>query len=131
MTLKFNELVVHLPNEEAQEKYRRKAETTLNLSQSSDPKDIAEYQWRITTPIGAVLLALIAVPLSRSAPRESRFRNVSIAVLAYILLFSVVSVLRTLIEQGKLGSIPGLWSAYVLQALVLLVLVTQPTLRRR
>ncbi len=131
MTLKFNELVVQLPNEEAQEKYRRKAETTLNLSQSSDPKDIAEYQWRITTPIGAVLLALIAVPLSRSAPRESRFRNVSIAVLAYILLFSVVSVLRTLIEQGKLGSIPGLWSAYVLQALVLLVLVTQPTLRRR
>ncbi|MDG1945500.1 MAG: LPS export ABC transporter permease LptF [Halioglobus sp.] len=131
MTLKFNELVVQLPNEEAQEKYRRKAETTLNLSQSSDPKDIAEYQWRITTPIGAVLLALIAVPLSRSAPRESRFRNVSIAVLAYILLFSMVSVLRTLIEQGKLGSIPGLWSAYALQALVLLVLVTQPRLRRR
>ncbi len=131
MTLKFNELVVQLPNEEAQEKYRRKAETTLNLSQSSDPKDIAEYQWRITTPIGAVLLALIAVPLSRSAPRESRFRNVSIAVLAYILLFSMVSVLRTLIEQGKLGSIPGLWSAYALQALVLLVLVTQPRLRRQ
>ena len=131
MTLQFNELVVHLPNEEAQEKYRRKAETTLNLSQSSEPKDIAEYQWRITTPLGTVLLALIAVPLARSAPRESRFRNVSIAVLAYVVLFSMVSVLRTFVEQGKLGAIPGLWSAYLVQALVLIVLVSQPKLRRR
>lgn len=131
MTLKFKELVVHLPNEEAEEKYRRKAETTLNLSQSLDPKDIAEYQWRITMPLGTVLLGLIAVPLARSAPRESRFRNVSIGILAYIVLFSTVSVLRTLIEQGKLGAIPGLWTAYVIQALVLVALVTPFRKRQR
>jgi lipopolysaccharide export system permease protein len=131
LTLKFKELVVQLPNEEAEEKYRRKAETTLNLSQSSDPKDVAEYQWRITTPLATILLALIAVPLARSAPRESRFRNFSIALLAYIALFAMVSVLRTFIEQGKLGAIPGLWTAYALQALLLVILVTQPRLKRR
>lgn len=131
MTLKFKELVVHLPNEEAEEKYRRKAETTLNLSKSSDPKDVAEYQWRITTPLATVLLALIAVPLARSAPRESRFRNFSIALLSYIALFAMVSVLRTFIEQDKLGAIPGLWTAYVLQAALLVILVTQPRLKRR
>ena len=38
LTLKFKELVVQLPNEEAQEKYRRKAETTLNLSQLLEPQ---------------------------------------------------------------------------------------------
>ena len=127
----FKELVVQLPNEEAQEKYRRKAETTLNLAQSDDPKDIAEYQWRITTPLATILLALIAVPLARSAPRESRFRNVSIALVAYIALFAMISVLRTFIEQGKLGAIPGLWTAYVLQAVLLVVLVTQPRMKRR
>jgi lipopolysaccharide export system permease protein len=131
MTLQFKELVVQLPNEAAQEKYRRKAETTLNLSQSSDPKDVAEYQWRITTPLATILLALIAVPLARSAPRESRFRNFAIALLAYITLFAMVSVLRTFIEQGKLGAIPGLWTAYALQALLLAVLVTQPRMKRR
>ena len=131
MTLKFKELVVHLPNEEAEEKYRRKAETTLNLSKSSDPKDVAEYQWRITTPLATILLALIAVPLARSAPRESRFRNFGIALLSYIALFAMVSVLRTFIEQGKLGAIPGLWTAYVLQAGLLVILVTQPRLKRR
>ena len=131
MSVKFKELVVHLPNEEAQEKYRRKAETTLNLAQSIEPKDIAEYQWRITTPLGTILLALIAVPLARSAPRESRFRNTAIALLSYIALFAMVSVLRTFIEQGKLGAIPGLWTAYVIQAILLVVLVTQPRMKRR
>jgi lipopolysaccharide export system permease protein len=131
LTLKFKELVVQLPNEEAQEKYRRKAETTLNLSQSSNPKDVAEYQWRITTPLATILLALIAVPLARSAPRESRFRNVSIALLAYITLFSMISVLRTLMEQGTLGAIPGLWTAYVLQVGLLALLLTFPRMKRR
>lgn len=131
MTVKFKELEVRLPNEEAQEKYRRKAETTVNLSNSTQPKDIAEYQWRISTPLGTILLALIAVPLARSAPRESRFRNVSIAIASYIVLFAMVSVLRTFIEQGRLGSIPGLWTAYAIQAAVLIFLVTRPRMRRR
>lgn len=131
MTLQFKELVVRLPNEEAQERYRRKAATTVNLAQSSEPKDIAEYQWRITTPLATILLALIAVPLARSAPRESRFRNFSIALLVYIALFAMVSVLRTFIEQEKLGAIPGLWTAYVLQAILLIVLVRQPRFKRQ
>ncbi len=131
VTVKFKEMVVQLPNEEAQEKYRRKAETTPNLARSSDPKDVAEYQWRITTPLATILLALIAVPLARSAPRESRFRNFSIALLAYISLFSMISVLRTFMEKGTLGAIPGLWTAYALQGVLLAVLVTQPRLKKR
>jgi lipopolysaccharide export system permease protein len=131
ITVKFKELIVRLSNEEAQEQYRRKAETTLTLSQSFEPKDIAEYQWRITTPLATVLLALIAVPLARSAPRESRFRNISIAVIAYIALFSFVSVLRTMIEQGKLGPMPGLWGAYFIQAIILILLVSRPRMKRR
>jgi lipopolysaccharide export system permease protein len=131
LTVKFDELVVRLPNQEAQQKYRRKAETTATLSRSEDLRDIAEYQWRITTPLATILLALIAVPLARSAPRESRFRNFTIALLSYIALFALVSVLRTFIEQGRLAPMPGLWIAYVLQLAFLIVLVTQPRLKRR
>ncbi|MCR9105675.1 MAG: LPS export ABC transporter permease LptF [Gammaproteobacteria bacterium] len=129
VTLEFKELVIRLANQEAQEKYRRKAETTFVLSDSDDPKDIAEYQWRISTPLATVLLALFAVPLARSAPRESRFRNFSIAIAAYIALFSMVSVLRSLLEQDRLGAFPGLWIAYAVQALLLLLLVSMPKLR--
>jgi hypothetical protein len=32
------------------------------LALSGDPKDTAEYQWRLTTPLATLLLALIAAP---------------------------------------------------------------------
>jgi lipopolysaccharide export system permease protein len=131
ITLKFEHMIVRLANAEAQERYRRKAETTLKLSQSDDPKDIAEFQWRVTTPIATLLLALIAVPLARSAPRESRFRNVVIAVGIYIALFSFTSVVRTAIEQERVGALPGLWGAYAVQAVLLVILVSQPWMKKR
>ena len=131
VTLQFKHMVVQLPNEEAQEQYRRKAARTETLAKSTQPKDIAEYQWRITTPFATVLLALIAVPLGRSAPRESRFRSFFIALGVYIALFSMTGVLRTWIEQEKLGAVPGMWAGYAVFALILLVLVRPPRLRRR
>jgi lipopolysaccharide export system permease protein len=132
LTLEFKELIVRLPMQEAQERYRARAETTLTLANSTNPKDIAEYQWRITTPLATVLLALIAVPLSRMSPRQSRSRNFFIALLVYIALFSVTSVMRTWVEQDKIGAIPGLWTAYVIEIALLIVLVTGlPRLKRR
>jgi lipopolysaccharide export system permease protein len=130
ITLKFKHMVLQLENEEAQESYRRKAETTLALGMSDDPKDVAEYQWRITTPIATLLLALIAVPLSRSAPRESRFRSFFLALAIYIGLLSLTAVLRTGIEQETVSRIPGMWSAHAATAILLLLLVNAPQLAR-
>ena len=131
ITVEFGQLTVKLDDNEAQDRYRRKAETTVNLASSSDPKDIAEYQWRITTPLATVLLALIAVPLARSAPRQSRLRNTIIALMVYVAVFSMLSVLRTWVEQEKLAAVPGLWAAYAVEALLLIMLTTQPWLQRR
>jgi len=131
VTVRFERLTVRLANEEAAEQYRRKAETTGNLARSRRPKDIAEYQWRIAAPFSAVLLALAAVPLGRSPPRESRFRSFFVALAIYIGLLSMTSVLRTWIEQGRLGAFPGLWSAYAVTAAAVMMLVNPPRLRRR
>ena len=126
ITMEFKRLTIHLANEEAVERYRRKAETTASLANSDLPKDIAEYQWRITTPLATVLLALIAVPLGRNSPRESRFRSFFIALAVYIALFSFTSVMRTWIEQGRMGAFPGLWTSYAVTAVLLVLLVYPP-----
>ncbi len=131
ITLDFKRMVVKLQNDEAQARYRRKAATTLRLAESTDAKDIAEYQWRITTPIATLLLALVAVPLGRTAPRESRFRSFFVAIGIYIGLLSVTAVLRTGIEQGSVPQFPGMWSAHAVTAVLLLVLMNPPRLRRR
>jgi lipopolysaccharide export system permease protein len=131
VTFAFKHLVVRLPVHERVENYRRKAETTRTLATSTQAKDIAEFQWRISTPLATVLLALLAVPLARSAPRQSRFRNFFLAILVYIGLFSITSVLRTGIEQERLGPVPGLWSGYAAAAVLLAWLVGSPRMRRR
>jgi lipopolysaccharide export system permease protein len=131
VTLKFKRMEIRLENQELQERYRRKAETTVALAGSGEPKDIAEYQWRITTPMATLLLALMAVPLGRSAPRESRFRSFFLALAIYIGLLSLTAVMRTGIEQGTFPRVPGLWSAHVVTALLLILLVNPPRLPRR
>jgi hypothetical protein len=43
----------------------------------------------------------------------------------------MISVLRTWIEQARLGALPGLWTAYVIEALLLAILVSHPRMKRR
>jgi len=71
-TLKFKQLIIPIPGIEKDTGYRRKAASTIDLSQSDATKDIAEYQWRLSTPLATLVLALLAVPLSRSAPWYAR-----------------------------------------------------------
>jgi lipopolysaccharide export system permease protein len=131
VTTEFETLTIRLPATEAQERYRRKAESTSALAASQAPKDIAEYQWRLTTPLATLLLALIATPLARSHPRESRSRGFFIAIGAYIGVFSLTSMVKTWIEQERIGALPGLWGSYAVLAVVLVLLMYPPRLRRR
>jgi lipopolysaccharide export system permease protein len=130
ITLEFEQLSIRLPAFEARERYRRRAQSTSSLSASTDPKDIAEYQWRLTTPLATILLALIAVPLARSRPRETRTRGFLLAMAAYLLLFSVSSITRTAVEEGQIPPMPGIWTAYLFFALFLLLLMNPPRLPR-
>lgn len=131
VTLHFKTLVVHLDKAEKDTSYKRKAQSTASLASSDQPKDIAEYQWRLSTPLATVLLALLAVPLSRSGPRQGRFGNFFVAILLYVLLFNLTSMARNWLEQGRVGALPGLWWVYAATALLLLALLLKPLFRRR
>jgi len=131
VTTEFDKLTIRLPATEEQERYRRKAESIQALALSSDPSDTAEYQWRLTTPLGTILLALIAAPLSRSNPREPRTRSFFLAIGLYIGLFSLTSLVQTWIEQERIAAFPGLWGSYALFFILLVLLLYPPRLRRR
>ena len=124
-SLRFKELAITAPFGEAQAKYRRKAESTSDLAASRQPKDVAEFQWRISTPVTTLLLALTAVPLARSRPRESRFRIFIAAIALYVGVFSLAAMTRTWVEQDTIGSVPGIWGIHLVLGLILLALVKQ------
>ena len=72
--VKFEKLIYFTDNKAVAE-INRKATTTSALSRSDRPKDIAEFQWRLSRPVATILLALIAVPLSCVSPRQEEHKD--------------------------------------------------------
>ena len=85
--------------------YKTKAQSSLVLRRSPDDFDQAEYQWRLSTPVSTMLLALLAVPLGRSRPRQGRFARLTGAVVIYAVYFNLLGIGRTWVEQGGTASL--------------------------
>lgn len=111
--------------------YNPVAASAAHLFASSQSYDIAELQWRLSTPVSTVLLALLALPLSRAAPRQTRLLRFLPAILLYIGYFLLTSATRTWVQHGHLPTFPGLWLAPATLALVTLTLTLWPTITRR
>ena len=98
--------------------YRRKATATAALMKSDQPRDIAEFQWRISRPIATILLALIAVPFSRTSPRQGKSERSFYGAAAVFAIYYILSGLaQTWVEQGTVGRVPGVWWLYILMSL--------------
>jgi lipopolysaccharide export system permease protein len=112
--------------ENPRQRYRVKAASTVDLLQSADNKEIAEFQWRFSTPLATILLALIGVPLSRSSPRHGKYAKITTAVVIFAVYYNLSALAKKWVERGILDTIPGIWSTQLLLAGVLLVLLWQP-----
>jgi lipopolysaccharide export system permease protein len=108
--------------------YRRKSAPTAELARSSGRSDIAELHWRLSLPVATVLLALLAVPLSRTSPRQGRNARFGVAVLVYAAYYNLKGLGKALVDNGTIGPFPGLLWVDVALAL-LVVLMLRPLLR--
>jgi lipopolysaccharide export system permease protein len=97
-------------------KYRSKSVMTPELKSSPDPFDRSEYQWRLSTPLTAILLALLAVPLSRSSPRSGRYARLLPAFIIYAVYYNMIGISRTWVEQQSASTI--WWAPSLLTLLV-------------
>ncbi len=121
------------PKENLRLKYRVKAASTGSLARSDDSEEIAEFQWRLSTPLATILLALIGVPLSRSSPRQGKYAKVTAAVVIFAVYYNLSALTKKWVERGIIDAIPGIWWIQLLLAGLLLALLWQPTMlfRRR
>jgi len=95
-----------------------KGKSLAQLWGSRDPADRAELQWRVSIPLAALLLALLAVPLAHTSPREGRFGKIGIAILVYIPYANFLVLMRKWIAAGSVPSWVGLWPVHVAVALL-------------
>jgi lipopolysaccharide export system permease protein len=81
-----------------------------------------ELLWRIGMPVSAIILALMAIPLSYVNPRAGRSANMLIAILIYAIYSNMISVSQAWVAQGKLSFWIGVWAAHALMLVPLLLL---------
>ena len=82
---------------------------TAALLGSHDPSDIAQLQFRLSTPLMALVLTLVAVPLSKLRPRQGRYTRVGFAIALYFVYSSLLSASKTWLEKGELSPVIGVW----------------------
>jgi len=130
LTLKFKQLSVLLkPYDQDLDRYRSKATETRQLAGSNNRDDLAEYQWRLTTPVTTLLLGVLGVPLSRSAPRRGRYAKTVVAALVFAIFYGFSVIAKNWVEQGVVEVIPGVWWPHVLLGLLIMVLLFWSALR--
>ena len=95
-----------------------KALPTLALLLHPTPEGQAELQWRAALPIGALLLALLAVPMGYIQPRSGRSFHLVTAIFVYMIYSNLLSVAQAWVAQGRLSPWVGLWSVHLAMALV-------------
>ncbi len=98
------------------------------LMRSSDPLHRAELQWRIGVPLSTIILAIFAVPLSRSQPRSGRYGRLAVGLLVFIIYFNLLSAAKAWVEKGEVDPSLGLWwvhGLFLLAALMLLAMQNQ------
>ena len=102
---------------------RPRAMHFAELLRSDALEHVAELQWRISVPLATILLALLAVPLARSRPREGRYGRIAIGLLVFIIYFNLLSAAKAWTEEGVLDPRLGIWWVHGGIMLLTLVLV--------
>lgn len=87
--------------------------SSATLLRSEAVEDQAELQWRLSAPLSLLVLALLAVPLSRSAPREGRYGRIGVALLIYLCYANSLSLARVWMERELVPAWLGVWWVHV------------------
>ncbi|MEW5973522.1 MAG: LPS export ABC transporter permease LptF [Pseudomonadota bacterium] len=98
---------------------KRAAMDTHELWQSGKPHDHAELIKRVAQPVSALLLALLALPLARVAPRQGRFARLGAGILIYVAYYNLITLSAKMVQDGRLEASVG----FLLPHLVLLALI--------
>ena len=104
---------------------QREARPTSALLDSTNIKDIAELQWRISLPVATLLLALLGVLLAYTTPRKGRYAKLFVAILVYIIYNNLTGVARSWVSHGVVPWQFGMWWVHALMLVTIGALYVQ------
>lgn len=112
--------------------FRQKAVPTLTLWKRRTSPDHAELQWRISAILLSIVLAILAVPLSRTSPRQGRYSKLALALLIYIIYTNLLNVSRAWLNKNEVSVYIGLWWVHIAILILAIAMLVQwrPILQR-
>lgn len=105
--------------------FRQKSVPTLELLKRGSNHDHAEIQWRVSAIFLCIILAVLAVPLSRTSPRQGRYAKLALALLIYIIYTNLLNVSRAWLNKGEISVYLGMWWVHILALLLGLAMFVQ------
>jgi lipopolysaccharide export system permease protein len=76
-------------------------------------------------PVSALILALLAIPMSFVNPRAGRSVNLLFGLLTYMVYSNLLSISQAWVAQGKAGFFAAWWPVHAAMLLMLLALFAQ------
>ena len=116
------------PEYEVRAKKATDGMSTLALMQANTPKAHAALQWRFSLPVLVLVIALLAVPLSRTQPRQGRYVKMVPAILLYIIYVVIANAARGVLEDGSAPTPYILWLVHAAFLMLALILLAWPRL---
>jgi len=104
------------------------AKSTLELLASNSSRYKAELYWRFSLPISAILLVLLAIPLSVINPRSGRSVNIIMALLLFVIYNNLLGVSHSIVSIGNTKNWYGLWPVHLTFATIAFYLLYRRTL---
>ena len=112
--LEFARYAIRMETKESRGIVRTPSNTpTLELMQKDLPAYRAELLWRLSAPISAIIMALLAIPLSFVNPRAGRSANMLLALFTYIVYNNVVNISQAWVADGKISFAVGVLSVHL------------------
>jgi lipopolysaccharide export system permease protein len=102
-----------------------KSTSTIGLIETPTRPNLGELLWRIGMPLSALILALLAIPMSFVNPRAGRSVNLLFALLTYMVYSNLLSVSQARVAQGKIAFGTGWWLVHAVMLAVLALLFAQ------
>ena len=101
--------------------YSSVAASSRQLAASMKAEDVAEFQWRLSTPLSTLLLGMLGIVMSRARPRQSKYTKLGAAILIYFGYDLLLTSARTWVQHGTIAELPGIWWVPALLGLFLFV----------
>ncbi len=96
--------------------------SSLELLRNPSAVNRGELAWRLGVPLSALLLALLAIPLSFVNPRAGRTNNLILALLTFMTYSNLLSVSQAWVAQGRLSFAVGAGAVHLAMFVALVLL---------